>query len=278
MPIAKDGAFKRFQSLYNEGWKFEGKGIMLSKKNGRWTVNIPLHKEFPEPIEQSNWFGVDLNSNGVAVSVIKSTGKTVRQFYFGRDVWERQRKINNRRDKFRSFADKGSHRSRQSFRRLTGYIGKFSKTRTEQIAWQVIRLAKEYKCNIAIENLHFRASKFSKKVNRQINLIPYRKFRFALYNIAVREQILIKEIRAEYTSQMCSRCGHISKSNRRNYKQFRCIKCGFECNSDRNASVNIARRAGIAIRPKANFAQIPVSQVSVDTPLHSNDTVGISCL
>ncbi len=41
------------------------------------------------------------------------------------------------------------------------------------------------------------------------------------------------------TSQTCSKCGHVSRSNRKG-KQFKCVHCGFSLDADLNASRNIA--------------------------------------
>jgi hypothetical protein len=48
---------------------------------------------------------------------------------------------------------------------------------------------------------------------------------------------------ARYSSQCCSRCGHIDKRNRLSQSEFSCRQCGFQCNADLNASYNLARRA-----------------------------------
>ena len=48
-----------------------------------------------------------------------------------------------------------------------------------------------------------------------------------------------------YTSQRCSKCGHINKDNRKSQSQFICIKCGFKANADFNASQNLSIK-GIA--------------------------------
>ncbi|MCE7733967.1 MAG: transposase, partial [Candidatus Heimdallarchaeota archaeon] len=48
-------------------------------------------------------------------------------------------------------------------------------------------------------------------------------------------------INPAYTSQRCSDCGFISKKNR-NRANFACISCGFNLNSDLNASRNIENK------------------------------------
>ena len=47
-------------------------------------------------------------------------------------------------------------------------------------------------------------------------------------------------INPRYTSQRCSRCGHIDTDNRPEQKVFGCTSCGFEINADYNASINIS--------------------------------------
>lgn len=42
-----------------------------------------------------------------------------------------------------------------------------------------------------------------------------------------------------FTSQMCGRCGHIDKSNRRSQEIFSCSACGYTTNADFNAAENI---------------------------------------
>lgn len=56
------------------------------------------------------------------------------------------------------------------------------------------------------------------------------------------EEAGIKVIKVDprYTSQRCSRCGHIAKENRKTQELFECVNCGFKCNADYNASQNIS--------------------------------------
>ena len=47
------------------------------------------------------------------------------------------------------------------------------------------------------------------------------------------------EVRAAYTSQKCSACGHVSKNSRRSQSRFQCVACGYRGNADINAALNI---------------------------------------
>ena len=51
--------------------------------------------------------------------------------------------------------------------------------------------------------------------------------------------VRVEHVNPTYTSQRCSKCGWTRKRNRRG-KEFRCSACGFACDADLNASVNIS--------------------------------------
>lgn len=45
----------------------------------------------------------------------------------------------------------------------------------------------------------------------------------------------------KFTSQQCSKCGHIDKESRDGIN-FKCTKCGFQLNADVNAAKNLATK------------------------------------
>ena len=49
-------------------------------------------------------------------------------------------------------------------------------------------------------------------------------------------------VSAHYTSQLCSRCGHVDKANRPLQAVFRCVKCHHADHADLNAAINILLR------------------------------------
>jgi len=61
-----------------------------------------------------------------------------------------------------------------------------------------------------------------------------------------------------FSSQKCSKCGDIRKSNRKG-SSYHCKACGFETHADRNASINIAQ-AGISC-----LSRLSVNQPNVAT-------------
>jgi len=58
---------------------------------------------------------------------------------------------------------------------------------------------------------------------------------------ALEQGIAVVYVDPHYTSQTCSRCGHINKNNRNGLK-FACKTCGYELNADLNAARNIEHK------------------------------------
>lgn len=49
----------------------------------------------------------------------------------------------------------------------------------------------------------------------------------------------VSKVPAQYTSQMCSVCGHTERGSRKSQSHFKCLSCGHEDNADVNAALNI---------------------------------------
>lgn len=272
IPIQMDGAYDRFVSHINEGWtspyfKFNGSNIFVTIK-----------KEFTIPDEYDTVLGIDMGVEKLAsISVINREGKVLRQLYFGVDVGHKKRDISIRRSKLKSYANKGDRYAKQSLRRLREYEVNYTKTRCYQVAHEIINVAKEFNSFIAFEDLkHLNKAKGCRRSNRKTKRMPYAIFRVALETVAGENNIMVSMVDPAYTSQTCCRCGH---RGNRNSALFKCTNCGYEANADRNASVNIAIRAGCEFHSKSFFkAQTPDSSLSVNTGVFVHDGIDARCL
>ena len=64
---------------------------------------------------------------------------------------------------------------------------------------------------------------------------------------------------ARFSSQACSRCGHVAKENRRK-RRFACLRCGFCCHADVNAALVIRWRAQLSALRMPYAGAEPVMQ------------------
>jgi putative transposase len=58
----------------------------------------------------------------------------------------------------------------------------------------------------------------------------------------------VEKVPPAYTSQRCSACGHNASESRKSQALYVCVACGFACNADVNAAMNIA--AGRAVKAR----------------------------
>ena len=58
----------------------------------------------------------------------------------------------------------------------------------------------------------------------------------------------VEKIKPHYTSQRCSACGRVDRESRESQPRFVCTACGFACNADVNAAVNIAAGHAVTAR------------------------------
>jgi len=240
LPISQDGAYQRLKQFLRDGWKLTS---IIMKRNIRFLA--VLSKAMPKPALRPNWMGIDINSSKIAVSIV-GREKVLKQTYYGQDVSTKQFRLEERRAKLQSYRDKGSSKAGLKLKRLSRKQRNYVKTRMWQIANEIVKFAKEFNANIAIERLrHLRKRKdeWGRKSRRKTNRIPDWFFRHALKHVAEREGVVVMEVKPSFTSQTCPRCGHVGKENWRGYSYFKCVKCGYEADRDRVASLNIALRA-----------------------------------
>ena len=58
----------------------------------------------------------------------------------------------------------------------------------------------------------------------------------------------VEKIKPALTSQRCSACGQVDRGSRESQAVFRCTACGFACNADVNAAINIAAGHAVTAR------------------------------
>ncbi len=73
------------------------------------------------------------------------------------------------------------------------------------------------------------------------------------------------QVPAAYTSQTCSRCGHIAGVHRTTQSRFGCVVCQFQINADWNAAIDILGRADLPVA-RGTGASARRGAFSTETP------------
>ena len=107
------------------------------------------------------------------------------------------------------------------------------------------KLAKKNVSVFVVEQLDFRASGLSRRMNRLIGRTYRSIVKAKLARLEEQFGIQIVGVNPAYTSQECSRCHYVSKNNRKSQKQFICQHCYLHCNADVNAGRVINQRRSL---------------------------------
>ncbi len=104
------------------------------------------------------------------------------------------------------------------------------------------RLAADDIGELVVERLDFRGGGLSKRMNRLCTRTGRRALKARLARLTERHGIAVTMVPAPYSSQQCSGCGYVHKTNRKSQSRFACGFCGKKLHADVNASRTVASR------------------------------------
>jgi IS605 OrfB family transposase len=212
-------------------WRHTSADLCISKN--KVYLHIVFEKEVADTQPTGKLVGVDQGINNLAVA---SNNK-----FFGGGVIKKQvRKYQRLRS---SLQAKGTKSAIRHLQKLSGKERRFRADINHQISKQIISSGLKPGDTIVLENLTGIRNKRLRKAQRKLinNWSYFQLEQFITYKAAAKG-ISVKHIDARYTSQRCSKCGFICRSNRKSQSDFCCNKCGFRLNADLNASRNICNK------------------------------------
>jgi len=214
---------------------YEFRTATLSYRNRNFFLNITIIK--PAIVkEPKTIMGIDLGIKNIAVT---STGKFFKSSFLNIS----RKQFREKRGKIQS---KGTRSAHKLIQRLGRKENRFADWILHSISRQIVNEAIDKDAQvIAFEkliNIRERAKKWRKSEKAKINLWAFSKLQQFVQYKALEAGIDTFFVEPQYTSQRCSKCGHIEPSNR-NGLDFKCKHCGYFLNADYNASKNIAIKA-----------------------------------
>lgn len=206
----------------------------LVYRKGRFWLHIVVTIPDVEFQPSGDVVGVDL---GLSRPAVCSNNR-----FFGERRWkEVERRYFRLR---RSLQRKGTRSAKRHLRKLAGKVNRFRRDCDHVLSRRIVDSVRPGTV-IVVENLvdiQSRTKQRGRESRRRLHSWSFARLRSFLAYKADAKGCKVVGIDPRHTSQMCSRCGHVHRSNRRSQSRFLCRACGFELNSDLNAARNIARK------------------------------------
>jgi IS605 OrfB family transposase len=226
---------------------------------GKVCLNVVFEKEITDIEPNGTIIGIDRGENNLAVL---SNGK----FFRGKKVRHLARKLRKLKAALQT---KGTKSAKRHLRKVRMKERRFRADINHCIAKQIVEMLRTGD-TIVLEKLtgiNSGVGKRSRKKNRadRVSWSFYQLEQFLLYKAAAKG-IKIEYVDARYTSQCCNKCCNIRKANRKG-SAFRCKNCGYVCNADMNASINIKNKFCYTQACRGNVNSPIVSVEKPDTSL-----------
>jgi len=186
------------------------------------------------PTAENKTIGIDLGINRLAV--------TSQPRFFGS---KHTKETNNRYFRLRrSLQAKGTKSAKRHLKKVSGKLKRFQADANHRVAKQIVSSLNPGD-SIGMENLTDIGERVKgrRKQRRAMSNWSFAQLQSFLAYKAAYCSINVVCVDARYSSQACSRCGHIDKRNRLSQSEFSCRQCGYSNNADQNAAYNLARRA-----------------------------------
>lgn len=225
-----------FKKYLTKDWKFGSLEIVKAKNN--YYAHIAVSKEEQEKTttEFQNIIGIDVGQNFIATTY-DSKGKI--RFYKGRHLKDMRVKYKHLR---KQLQEKGTHNAHNKIKALNQKEQRTMTYINHSISRNIVNYAKETNAIIVMEDLKgINLSCKVKKNNRYYRVSwAFNELQSFIEYKAVELGLKVIYVDPKYTSQTCSKCGHVDRNNRdRKLHLFRCKACGYSLNDDLIAAKNI---------------------------------------
>ena len=193
-------------------------------------LNIVFSKDIADSEATGKVVGIDRGIKKIAVT-------SENQFFGGGQI----KKVSKRYERIRSaLQSRGSKSAKRHLQKISKKENRFRTDANHVITKRIVESLDSGDV-IALEKLtgirqNVRLRKKQRKDLHKWNFFQFEQF---LTYKANARGIGVEYVDARYTSQKCSVCGYVSRSNRQFQAIFKCKHCGFSLNADLNASRNI---------------------------------------
>jgi putative transposase len=209
----------------------------LFVRRGKVFLHVVFEKTADNVQSNGKYVGIDRGIKQLAVT-------SDNRFFGGGQV----QKVSRRYQRLRSVLQSKGHSGKRHLTRISRRENRFRSDVNHCISKQIVSTLKSGTTLVLEDLTGLRARTINKRRSktpeeredkRQHSSWSYFQLEFFLAYKAEAKGLLVDYVDARYTSQKCSKCGHIAKSNRTVQSIFHCEKCGYHLNADLNASRTI---------------------------------------
>lgn len=220
-------------NYFQQYFSWRRKGATLSLKKDKLFLHIVFEKEVEDiSPNYDNVLGVD---RGI-VNIATLSDGTV---YSGKHALQVKQRYQAIRSKLQS---KGSRSARRHLRIISSKENRFVTDVNHCISKDIISRCTPGTTIVLekLKDIRENSKKMRKAERAKVNSWSFYQLEQFLTYKALAKGCSVVYVDARYTSQKCSKCEYIYRGNRTTQSHFKCKKCGYECNADVNAAVNIA--------------------------------------
>lgn len=221
-----------YKDVY-ETWKQRSATVSYNKKKNQFWIHItfmsPKDVKKISDIKNEKVLGID---RGIYNPIVTSDGS-----FIGCGKGIRKTKADYQYLK-QQLQKKGTRSAKRKLRSLSGKEKRFVLDANHCLSKTIAK--SNYQVFVLEELKNIKKNKYSKKFNRKMGNWSYFQFETLLKYKAEALGKHVVYINPAYTSQECSCCGKILKSNRKG-NLYSC-ECGFSLHADYNAAINIRNR------------------------------------
>jgi IS605 OrfB family transposase len=224
-----------------------GQADLVLRRDGKWFLLVTVDLPDGTPLPISDFIGVDL---GVVNLATTSDAET----YTGDEVEACRTRYQRRRQRLQRAAHlqqqqgKRPKNIRRALKRSARREAAFRRDVNHVISKQLVASATDTLRGLALENLEGirERTPFRQAQRAKISGWAFAQLRTFIEYKAQLAGIPVVFVDPRHTSQQCSACHHIQRSNRRRQALFSCRSCGYTAHADFNAALNIRFRACVS--------------------------------
>lgn len=235
-----------------------GSADLCTGKKGQLFLHVVVKSSDPQFVSSGETIGIDLGINRPAV--------TSDNIFLGERHW---REVENRVFRLRrKLQAKGTKSAKRQLGKIGRRTNRFREDCDHVLSKCIVGSVKPG-ATIVLEDLtDLRTrTRVRKKQRRRHHGWSFARLKVFVGYKAAAKGVSVAYVDPRYTSQKCSKCGHISRANRKSQSEFKCKRCKFSLNADLNASRNI-RSNHLASIAMSETGGLPVNQPIVGACSH----------